>query len=145
MRGSTSSPVQAPRSRRLSSGSMTSEAANLFPIYESQVPSFQMPDINNDLGRDFVFEIFSQPSQIFSHEKVTRAKFAKLQFMNDKFNHYGNFAKFPGHKGYFCTDLKVIYYCKAFGSRYLCISFSHERKFERIERKFKTQNPTLRR
>ena len=71
VRGSTSSPVQAPRSRRLSSGSMNSEAANLFPIYESQVPSFQMPDINNDLGKDFVFETFSQSSQ---REKVARAK-----------------------------------------------------------------------
>jgi hypothetical protein len=57
---------------------MTSEAANLFPIYESQVPSFQMPDINNDLGRDFVFETFSQSSQIFSHEKVTRAKSCEI-------------------------------------------------------------------
>ena len=47
---------------------MTSEAANLFPIYESQVPSFQMPDINNDLGRDFVFVTFYQSSEFLWHE-----------------------------------------------------------------------------
>ena len=152
VRGSTSSPVQAPRSRRLSSGSMTSEAANLFPIYESQVPSFQMPDINNDLGRDFVCETFSQSSQKFSHERNWQEsdesqKLSRLQNFNSwmtKLNQNANFAKFQGHKGYFLTNVKVIYYYKAFGSRYFCISFSHERKSERIERKFKTQNPALR-
>ena len=48
-----------------------------------------------------------------------------------------------GQKGYFRTNLQVIYYYNAFGSSYLCISFSHERKSERIERKLKTQNPCL--
>ena len=60
-----------------------------------------------------------------------------------KLKQNANFAKFQGHKGYFRTNLKVIYYYKAFGSRYLYVTFSHERKSEWIERKFKTQNPTL--
>ena len=43
--------------------------------------------------------------------------------------------------GHFCTSLQFIYNCSAIDSCYFCISFSHERKSERIERKFKTQNP----
>ena len=40
--------------------------------------------------------------------------------------------------------MKIIYNCAAFGSTYFCASFSRERKPERIEIKFKTQNPNLR-
>jgi hypothetical protein len=45
--------------------------------------------------------------------------------------------------GYFCISFQVIYNFSAFGSTYFCVSFSHERKSEMIERKFKTQNPNL--
>ena len=45
--------------------------------------------------------------------------------------------------GYFYY-LQVIYNSSAFGSTCFCVSFSTERKFERIERKFKTQNPNHR-
>ena len=38
-------------------------------------------------------------------------------------------------------SLQVVNNCSAFGSTYFCVSFSRERKSERIERKFKTQNP----
>ena len=34
--------------------------------------------------------------------------------------------------------------CAAFSSSRLCVSFSHERTSERVERKFYSQNPTLR-
>ena len=46
--------------------------------------------------------------------------------------------------GYFCITLQVIYNCSGFGSSYFCISSSHERKLERIERKFRTHNPSHR-
>ena len=45
--------------------------------------------------------------------------------------------------GYSCISLQVIYNCSAFGSSYFWVSFSRERKSERIDRKFKTQNPNL--
>ena len=40
--------------------------------------------------------------------------------------------------------LQVIYNCSAFGSICFCVSFFRERKLERIERKFETQNPNHR-
>ena len=43
----------------------------------------------------------------------------------------------------YVLSLHVIYNCSAFGFSYFCISFSFERKSERIERNFKTQNPNL--
>ena len=45
--------------------------------------------------------------------------------------------------GYFCLSLQVVYNCSAFVSIYFCCSFSRERKSERIERKFQTENPNL--
>ena len=38
---------------------------------------------------------------------------------------------------------KLVTNCSAFGSSYFCANFSRERKSERIDRKFKTQNPIL--
>ena len=62
--------------------------------------------------------------------------------MNDKINKNTNFALLSN--GYFCTTLQVINNCSGFGSSYFCVSSSHERKFERMERKFRTQNPSHR-
>ena len=42
---------------------------------------------------------------------------------------------------YFWTSLQNIYNGSAFGYSYFCVGFSPERKSERIERKFKKQNP----
>ena len=42
---------------------------------------------------------------------------------------------------YFCLSLQLVYNCSAFGANF-CVSFSRERRSERIERKFKTQNRT---
>ena len=38
------------------------------------------------------------------------------------------------------ASLQIIYNCSVFESSYCCISFSRERKYERIEKKFKRQN-----
>ena len=40
-------------------------------------------------------------------------------------------------------NLQVLYNCSAFSCSYFCVSFSRQRKSERTERKFKTQNPNL--
>ena len=45
-----------------------------------------------------------------------------------------------GSNTYFCINLRVIYNYSAFGSSYFYVSFSRDKKTERIERKFKTQN-----
>ena len=44
---------------------------------------------------------------------------------------------------FFCIILQIINNCSAFGTTYFWVSFSRERKSERIERKFKAQNPNL--
>ena len=53
------------------------------------------------------------------------------------------FAKLPSVKWLFLyISLQVnIFNCSGFGFTYNCVSFSRVRKSERIERKFKTQNP----
>jgi hypothetical protein len=43
--------------------------------------------------------------------------------------------------GQFYCSRRSFANCSAFGSSHLCVSFSHERKSERIEKKFETQNP----
>ena len=57
MRNVTTSINFAPfisfRSRRLSSGSMTTEAANLFPIYESPQQVFNFPDLDSTAGSEW--------------------------------------------------------------------------------------------
>ena len=53
------------------------------------------------LGWDFVFEIFSQSSQIFSHERIWQK--SKLEQLRS------------AKKGYSCTTQTVTYNCSAFG------------------------------
>ena len=84
---STSSPVGS-RTRRLSLGSMTTEAANLFPIYESQVPTYQ-PSLNADLdstaGSEWEEDASSQrltsisKEQLFQMLQKARARYHKYK------------------------------------------------------------------
>ena len=97
-----------------------------------------------------VFNFLSILSDFLSREKLTQKwhepkaeQLLKLQFLNDKIDQSTNFAKLPCAKWLFLYKLQVIYNYSAFGCIYFCISFSHERKCERIERKYKTQNPLL--
>ena len=71
-------------------------------------------------------------------KKMTRPK---RQFLNNKMDCNTNLQDFQVPIGYFCISLQVLYNS---GSCYICVSVSLERKSERIERKFKTQNPILR-
>ena len=72
-------------------------------------------------------------------------QYAKLPFLNNGIDKNNNFDKLPRAKWLLCINLNFIYNCSAFGSSQFCVSFSRERKFERIQRKFKTQNSILRR
>ena len=68
-------------------------------------------------------------------------QFAKIQFLNDKIHQNTDFAKWLFlYIVYVICTIRPVYNCSAFGSSYLCVSFSLERKSERIERKLKTQN-----
>ena len=71
-------------------------------------------------------------------------RLTKLQFLNIKIDQNTNFAKLQMPDCYFCTSLQVVYNCSGFGCSYFCVTFSHERNSELIERKFKTQNPIRR-
>jgi hypothetical protein len=48
-----------------------------------------------------------------------------------------------GSNGYFCINLQVIYNCSSFGSSYFYVSFSRDKKSERIERNLKHKIQTL--
>ena len=75
---------------------------------------------------------------------LTRETNTNIQFLNDENDQNTNFAILPSDKcGFFSVSLKVIYNCSAFGSSYFFVSFSGERKSERIKRKYKSQNPSF--
>ena len=60
--------------------------------------------------------------------------FGKHQFLNEILS-----IDFSGLSVNFI--IRELKFCKL--AQFFCVSFSHERKFERIERKLKTQNPNL--
>ena len=102
------------------------------------------------LGIGFcVLDFLSILSDFLLQETLTqkrlepKAKFAKLQLLNDKIDQYTNFEKLPSAKWLFFYKFPSHFYCSAFGSCHFCVS-SRERKSERIERKLKTQNPNQR-
>ena len=72
------------------------------------------------------------------------SNFAKLQFLYDKIDQNTNFVKLPSLKWLFCIGNSTFLtkFCKI-AQLFLCVSFSGERKFERIETEFKTQKPDL--
>ena len=88
-----------------------------------------------------VLNFLSILSGFLSREKLTQKwqkskveQFSKLQFLNDKIDQNTNFSQLSNAKRLFLNNLQVTYNCSAFGV-FSCVSFSRERKFERIERK----------
>ena len=94
------------------------------------------------LGSDFVLKIFSQSSHIFSHKRNWHNN--KSQKLNNLHNFNSWMTITPILPSYKWLFLHKFFNCSAFGCSYFCVSFSHKRKSERIERKFKTQNPNPR-
>lgn len=82
---STSSPVHS-RSRRLSSSSMTTEAANLFPIYESPQQGFNLPinDLDSTAGSEWDEDASSQRLTSISKEQL----FQMLQKARGRYHKY---------------------------------------------------------
>ena len=70
-------------------------------------------------------------------------KLSNLKTFKSKMTKTPIFPNYQVPDGYFDISLQVIYDCSSFVSRYFFVSFSHERKCERIERKIKAQNPNL--
>ena len=70
-------------------------------------------------------------------------KLSNLKTFKSKITKTPIFPNYLVPDGYFDISLQVIYDCSSFVSRYFFVSFSHERKCERIERKIKAQNPNL--
>ena len=101
---STSSPVA--RSRRLSSGSMTTEAANLFPIYESQIQAFQ-PILNADLDSTAGSEW--EPEEDASSQRLTSISKEQLFQMLQKAR--GRYHKYKGRYSGTIFD-KYFFYVK---------------------------------
>lgn len=84
---STSSPVPSSRGRRLSSGSMTTEAANLFPIYESP-QAFQPPilDLDSTAGSEWEDDGASSTARLTSISK--EQLFQMLQKSRGRYHKY---------------------------------------------------------
>ena len=93
-----------------------------------------MTTATDDLGSDFVFKIFSQYAQIFSNERnKTIIRVAKRRLVNL----YKNSHLVLGVWVNFITqELKFLQIAQLSGL-YFCVSFSSERKYERIERNLK--------
>ena len=113
-------------------------------------PEFVLDD-NVRLGL-CVLNFLSILSEFLWREKLTQKwletkaeQFSKLQFWNDKIDHNTNFVLLvlPSVKRLFFYNSTSYLQLLSFWRYFLC-QFLRERKSERIERKFKTQNPNLR-
>ena len=118
------------------------------PWRASDVHGGGLVNVSHLVGRKvarvgILWKLISQFSQIFSHERNWHKK--TEQFCKNSILEWWNWPKTPilpsclGPNGFF-SRIKVFQITQLV----LYVSFSRERKFERIEGKSKTQNPYLR-
>ena len=97
-----------------------------------------------------VLNFLSILSGFLSWEKMTQKwqrsiaeQFSKLQFLSDKIDQSTTFAQLPSAKKAILVSIYKLLRIAQLLALLLCISFCCERKSERIEGKFMTQNPNL--
>ena len=94
-------------------------------------------------GSDFVFKIFSQSSHIFSPERNWHQKsWTILEKFNSWMMDLTKTTVLPNGFSWLSVNFSIqkLKFCKVVQ---FFVSFSHERKSERIERRLKTQNLNL--